>query len=256
MQSNASFASSARASSLVPTARDLDIVAADQPGDGVALGGVVLDDEDPLGLAVEHLAQRRKALPQLVRRRERRGARDERVVALGLGADGEHRHVARARIVLEAPEELLPVGDDPRGHVLGRQRLSGRRTDRDDALAAQRADLVQREHRRVGIRRRHQHHVVVELDRGTVVGDRDAGRLRRPSRCRCAVRGLRAGGARRRVDQARVVARVGHGDRRGERGGSSRLNVEPLPAADSTRISPPSRWAISREIDSPRPVPP
>ena len=34
------------------------------------------------------------------------------------------------------------------------------------------------------------------------------------------------------------------------------MKVEPLPTAERTWISPPSRLAISRLIDRPRPVPP
>jgi hypothetical protein len=34
------------------------------------------------------------------------------------------------------------------------------------------------------------------------------------------------------------------------------VNAEPAPGVDSTRSSPPSRRAISREIDRPSPVPP
>jgi len=53
-----------------------------------------------------------------------------------------------------------------------------------------------------------------------------------------------AGGAEARSDGGEYVA------------GRKSVNTEPFPGLDSTRISPPSRTAISRLIESPSPVPP
>src|SRR5207244_4048908 len=73
--------------------------------------------------------------------------------------------------------------------------------------------------------------------------------LARPERDQYRARGP---AARAQLDDGRTF-----GDTHAPRpAGSTSSNVEPFPTSLSTSTSPPSAWASSRAIASPRPVPP
>ena len=184
--------------------------------------------------------------PRVVRE-EAGGAVREQVVAALLGGEREHRQVARARIALEPAERLglLVVAEAEQDHVgavlLG-ERERRRRAHGHEALEARRAGDVEPGGGAVDVGVGDQHDAIALGDLLAVVAER------------VAARGSAGAGS------VVLVRRLGFGSAcsgcGGRSVGSSSVNVEPSPSAEDTRISPPSRRAISRLIESPRPVPP
>ena len=111
MQSKRPVCSASSASRAGADGRGLHVAAADQLGDALLRGLVVLDDQQPLDRPVDELVQRRERLAQrLLGGRlgeEVDGAEPEAALPVLVDRDDVDRDVAGGRVVLE------PVEDGP-----------------------------------------------------------------------------------------------------------------------------------------------
>ena len=155
-------------------------------------------------------------------------------------------------MLLELPEHRLEprqvAGQQHRARAVLAGQPERRRSARRAriALAPRARTASTSDLRAVGVGVDHQHHAVVGLERVDLVGQ-----LILDRRARAAPSLGQTAGRRR------AVVRVSSGassDALGQR--QEQREPAALPDLESTWISPPSSRAISREIDSPRPVPP